>query len=255
MGTTRAVALGDAQLLRYNRQIMLPEIDLEGQQRLLGSRVVIFGLGGLGSPLAMYLATSGVGELVLVDPDRVELSNLQRQIVHPDASQGMAKVESARRTLLGLNPEVRVETHPRALEGEALRALIEGADLVADGTDRFAARLAINAACHATATPLVSAAVIRLEGQVSVHPFGPGYQGPCYACLYHGVSEPPASCAENGVLGPVAGIIGCIQATEAIKLLAGFGRALAGTLLLLDARGMDFERIRVPRNPDCPVCA
>ena len=244
----------DLQLLRYNRQIMLPEIDLDGQQRLLGARVVIFGLGGLGSPIAMYLAASGVGHLVLVDPDVVELSNLQRQIVHLDAAQGLAKVESARQTLLALNPEVEISAIARRLEGRELERQIAAADVAVDGTDNFAARLAINAAAHACHTPLVTGAVVRLEGQVSVHPFAPGYSGPCYACLYHGVAEPAATCAENGVLGPVAGIVGCIQANEGVKLIAGFGRGLRGRLLLVGARGMDIEQVTLPGNPACPVC-
>lgn len=243
----------DQQLLRYSRQIFLPDIDVEGQNRLLNASVAIFGLGGLGSPAAMYLASSGVGELVLVDPDEVELSNLQRQIVHMNDALGQRKTVSAERTLTALNPEVRIRCHDQALDGDALDQVVRGVDVVVDGTDNFAARFAINAACVRVGRPLVSAAVVRLEGQVSVFRLDQP-DAPCYGCLYQNIDEPPQNCAENGVLGSVAGLLGCIQATEVIKLLADFGEPLAGRLLLVDARSMEWQTVRLRRDPECPVC-
>jgi len=177
----------DEQLLRYSRQIFLPEIDVEGQNRLLNSKVVIFGMGGLGSPVGMYLAASGVGELILVDPDRVELSNLQRQIIHMNDALGQPKVDSATRTLTALNPDVRVRSYQRALDGRELDDVVAEADVVVDGTDNFEARFAINAACVRVGKPLVSAAVVRLEGQVSVYRLDRP-EAPCYACLYQDVA-------------------------------------------------------------------
>ena len=248
-----ARVVGDEQLLRYSRQIFLPEIELEGQNRLLNSRVLVMGMGGLGSPIAMYLATSGVGHLTIVDPDQVELSNLQRQIVHTNDSQGEEKVLSAQRTLRALNPDVDVQTFNRVLDEQALLAEVSRADVVVDGTDNFEARFAINRACVAARKPLVSGAVVRLEGQVSVfrldHP-----DSPCYACLYQNIAEPPHNCSQNGVLGSVAGIVGCIQATETIKLLLDFGETLEGRLMLVDARSMDWHVVALKKDPRCPVC-
>lgn len=245
--------LQDAQLLRYSRQIMLPEIDLAGQTRLLNSRVLIVGLGALGSPASMYLAASGVGELVLMDHDQVELSNLQRQIVHSSASIGQPKVASAERTLRALNPEISVVAIRRAFDARSLKSEVGRVDAVVDATDNFAARFAINKACFEARTPLISGAAIRLEGQVSVYPFN-GAGAPCYHCLYRDVAEPPGSCAQNGVLGPVAGLVGSIQAIETVKVLLGFGETLAGRLLLIDARSMDIRAVRLTKDPDCPVC-
>ncbi len=253
--------INDEQLLRYSRQIFLPEIDVEGQQRLLKSRVLLLGLGGLGSPASMYLASSGVGQLVIVDPDQVEMSNLQRQIVHTTSSLGMKKVASAKRTLNALNPDVEVVTLGKKLsEAELIRRARE-VDVVVDGTDNFRARFLINRACHAARTPLVSGAVVRMEGQVSVYVFEDG-AGPCYNCLYPEDVAPPGArrqsswqnCSETGVLGSVAGIIGCVQATEVIKLLLGIGESLRGRLLLLDARTMEWNTIRLKRDPECRVC-
>lgn len=246
-------SLRDEQLLRYNRQIMLPEVDIEGQERLLASRAAVFGVGGLGCPAAIYLATSGVGHITLVDPDRVELSNLQRQIAHTNDRVGEYKVASGAGMLRALNPDVDIEECYRRLDEPALDETIARTDVVIDATDNFEARFAINRSCHRTRTPLVTGAVIRLEGQVSVYPFAREDE-PCYACLHHGVAEPPATCAETGILAPIAGIIGCIQAAEAIKLLVGFGDVLGGRLLLVDGRSMTFETIRVARNPACVVC-
>ncbi len=246
--------LEDEQLLRYSRQIMLPEIEIEGQMRLLNSRVLIVGLGALGSPASMYLAASGIGELVLMDHDRVELSNLQRQIVHSSASIGKPKVRSAVHTLRALNPEISIVGLDRAFDERALATEVGRVDAVVDATDNFTARFAINKACFETRTPLISGAAIRLEGQVSVYPFDRAADSPCYHCLYRDVTEPPGSCAENGVLGAVAGLVGCIQAIETVKVLLDFGETLAGRLLLIDARRMDIHAVRLVRDPACPVC-
>jgi molybdopterin/thiamine biosynthesis adenylyltransferase len=250
--TARRVATNE-QLLRYSRQIFLPEIDIDGQNRLLNASVVLFGLGGLGSPVGIYLASSGVGELVLVDPDVVELSNLQRQIVHMNDSLGQQKVESAARTLRALNPEVRIRSYSRQLTAGDLEAVIRSADVVVDGTDNFTARLAINGACVRARKPLVSAAVVRMEGQVSVYRLD-RTDAPCYECLYHDIAEPAKNCAENGVLGSVAGLIGCIQATEVIKVLLNFGEPLDGWLLLVDAGRMEWQTVRLRKHPECPAC-
>ena len=248
------LALSDQQLLRYNRQIMLDEIGIEGQEQLMRARALLLGLGGLGSPVAMYLASSGVGTLELVDHDTVDLSNLQRQIVHTTERVGTAKTISASITLAELNPETKLYTQESKLEGEALIDAVHAADIVVDGTDNFATRFAVNRACYITATPLVSGAVIRMEGQVSV--FTPGLgDSPCYNCLYREAPNTPTTCAENGVLGSVAGIIGTIQATEALKVLLGIGEPLLGRVLLLDAHSMQWQTIRLKRHPQCPTCA
>ncbi len=244
--------MNDQQLLRYSRQIMLPAIGIEGQERLLASRVLIIGLGGLGSPVAMYLAAAGVGTLVLVDFDRVDLSNLQRQIAHTNERIGQPKVESAQETLQALNPECRVETIGRMLEDEALVAEVEKADLVIDCCDNFTTRFAVNAACVAAHTPLVSGAAIRMEGQVSVFSGQPG--DPCYRCLYSNEGTEDETCSENGVLAPLVGIIGSVQATEAIKVLTGAGETLNGRLLVLDALQMEWRTLKLKADPDCPVC-
>ena len=242
----------DEQLLRYSRQIMLPYFGIEGQQQLQASRVLIIGLGGLGAPAAMYLAAAGVGTLVLVDFDQVDLSNLQRQIIHTSASIGQAKAESARQTLLALNPEIQVQALDRRLEEADLREQIDQSDLVIDATDNFTSRFAINAACYASGTPLVSGAAIRMEGQVSVFLGQPG--GPCYRCLYAEEGQLDETCTANGVMAPVVGIIGSIQATEAIKVLTGTGTSLHGRLLLLDALHMEWRSLKLSPDPACPVC-
>ncbi len=245
--------MDDPQLLRYSRQIMLPAIGIEGQQRLLQARVLIIGLGGLGSPAAMYLAAAGVGTLVLVDFDRVDLTNLQRQIVHTSARIGEPKVTSARETLLALNPEINVVTIDHPLEGEALAQQVALADVVLDGSDNFATRFALNQACRSHRIPLVSGAAIRMEGQVSVFPGQPGT--PCYHCLYPNEGELDETCSANGVLAPVVGVIGSIQAVEAIKLITGSGEPLVGRLLLFDALQMEWRSIKLKPDPACPVCA
>ncbi len=262
MRTADPLSLNDDQLLRYSRQIFLSDIDVGGQSRLLNSRVLVLGLGGLGSPVSIYLAASGVGHLVLVDPDRVELSNLQRQIVHTSKSVGEEKVDSARAALKALNPDVRITVCNRLLDESDLVREARGVDVVVDGTDNFQARFAINRACRAAEKPLVSGAVVRLEGQISVYRHDQP-DSPCYNCLYRDIAETagdPAqrssweNCAETGVLAPVAGIIGCVQATEVIKLLVGFGETLCGRLLLLDARTMEWNCVRMKKDPNCKVC-
>lgn len=253
MSSAATKVASDEQLLRYSRQIFLPEIDVEGQNRLLNARVALFGMGGLGSPIAMYLAASGIGELALIDPDVVDLSNLQRQIVHGNEDIGRPKVASAEQTLRSLNPDIGIVTHEGVLNGAALRREIEQADVVVDGTDNFDARFAINAACIELRKPLVSGAVVRMEGQVSVYRMDHA-DSPCYACLYNDIDEPPRNCQENGVLGSVAGIVGCIQATEAIKVLLDIGETLEGRLLLLDARTMTCHEVRLKKDPGCKHC-
>ena len=244
--------MNDDQLLRYSRQIMLPSIGIEGQQRLLDSRVLIVGLGGLGAPAAMYLAAAGIGELVLVDYDRVDLSNLQRQIIHTTERIGRSKVASARQTLLALNPEIAVDSFDRMLDDGELMEQITQADLVIDATDNFTSRFAINAACFTARTPLVSGASIRLEGQISVFLGQPGW--PCYHCIYPEDGQVDETCTANGVLAPVVGIIGSIQATEAIKVLTGSGQSLHGRLLVLDALQMEWRSLKLTADPHCPVC-
>ena len=245
--------LNDQELLRYSRQILLSQIDVDGQLRLKQSRVLIVGLGGLGSPVALYLAAAGVGELHLADFDTVDLTNLQRQIVHDSQSLGLAKVDSALRRLAALNPEVRLLAHRRALDDDSLAAAVAAVDLVVDCCDNFATREAVNAACVAAGKPLVSGAAIRLEGQLSV--FDPrDAASPCYHCLYGHGSEAELTCSEAGVLGPLVGLVGSLQALETLKLLAGFGEPLVGRLLLIDAFGGRFRELRVKRDPACAVC-
>ncbi|MEH6388706.1 molybdopterin-synthase adenylyltransferase MoeB [Pseudomonas profundi] len=245
--------MDDQQLLRYSRQILLPQIDIDGQQSLLKSRVLIVGLGGLGAPAALYLAAAGVGTLVLADHDSVDTTNLHRQIIHLTRDVGRTKVDSAGDTLQALNTDVQLTLIDRALEGETLNRAVRGVDLVLDCSDNFATRLAVNAACFAAGKPLVSGAAIRLEGQVSV--FDPRREdSPCYQCLYGEGDEEALSCSEAGVIGPLVGMIGSLQALEALKLLAGFGEPLTGRLLLIDALASRFREMRVKRDPACGCC-
>ena len=243
----------DEQLLRYSRQIMLPQIDIEGQQRLLDSRVLVTGVGGLGSPVALYLAACGVGTIVIVDDDRVDLANLQRQVIHDSSRVGRLKVESAADTMRSLNPGVKVEAVAERITGETLRQHVEQADVVIDATDNLASRLEINRQCYRARTPLVSASAIRWEGQLSVFD-ARRQQSPCYQCLYGKLGEVGQSCSENGVMGPVVGMLGCMQANETIKLLTGAGSSLTGRVLMLDALNMDWQFIRLERDPACSVC-
>ena len=245
--------MNDEQLLRYSRQLMLPGVDVAGQEKLLAARVLVLGLGGLGCPAAMYLVAAGVGHLTLVDHDTVDLTNLQRQIAHTTASVGRFKVDSARDTLLALNPTITIETVAARLEGELLADLVKRHDAVLDCTDNFAIRFALNAACVAARVPLVSAAAIRLEAQISV--FDPRQpDSPCYRCLYEEGTEADQSCAHNGVLAPLVGIVGSLQALECLKLLIGFGTSLSSRLLLQDAARLEWREMRLRKNPDCPVC-
>ncbi len=243
----------DEQLLRYARHILLPQIGIEGQQRLLASHVLVIGVGGLGSPVAMYLASSGVGELTLVDFDVVELSNLQRQIVHGTADIGRPKVESARETLLRLNPECRVLIFGRRLSADELRGQVACANLVLDCSDNFPTRFAVNAACAASGTPLISGAAVRMDGQVALFSGRPGE--PCYQCLYGAEGATEETCSETGVLAPLVGVIGSLQAIEAIKWITGAGTTLAGRLLVLDALQGTWRTLRLKADPDCPTCA
>ncbi|VAX10907.1 Molybdopterin-synthase adenylyltransferase [hydrothermal vent metagenome] len=245
--------MNDEQLLRYSRQLMLPQIDVAGQEKLLNSNVLLIGLGGLGAPVSIYLAAAGIGHLILVDFDTVELSNLQRQIVHSTADLGRPKVESARDNLLRLNPDIKITSVNKKLNADELFKQIQQVDVVVEGSDNFATRFAVNAACVKTRTPLVSGAAIRMEGQVSVY-LNDG-NGPCYHCLYKDEGELDASCSHNGVLAPVVGIIGSIQATETIKVITEIGKVLDGRLLLLDAMSMDWRSLKLKKDPACPVCS
>jgi len=244
--------MNDDQLLRYSRQIMLPSIGVEGQQRLLDSHVLIVGLGGLGAPVAMYLAAAGVGRLTLADFDKVDLTNLQRQIIHGTEDIGQAKVVSAKQSLEEINPEVEIECLDTLLDERILEEQVEKADAVVDCTDNFLTRFAINAASVATGTPLVSGAAIRLEGQVTV--FSGRKGGPCYQCLSPADGHADETCSENGVLAPVVGVIGSIQATETLKVLTGAGESLTGRLLLFDALHMEWRSLKLSSDPGCPVC-
>ncbi len=246
--------MNDDQLLRYSRQILLPDFGVEAQQKLLDSHVLVMGLGGLGSPVAMYLAAAGVGKLTLVDFDTVELSNLQRQIIHTTGSLHQSKVESAANAVKKLNPEVNTFTINQRLEENELVKLLSNVDLLVDATDNFATRFMINRACYKTATPLVSGAAIRMEGQVSVFNFQDN-DSPCYRCLYDEQGEEDTSCSENGVMAPMVGMIGSIQAMESIKLLTGYGETLTGKLLISDAMYQDWRRMTFKKDPHCPVCS
>ena len=251
----------DAQVNRYARHILLDEIGGTGQAKLLASRVLVIGAGGLGSPVLLYLAAAGVGTIGVVDDDVVDLSNLQRQIAHTTARIGMPKVESAQTALAAINPEVQVIPHGERLNAENAAALIEGYDVIADGSDNFPTRFLVNDACFFAGKPLVSAAILRFDGQLAtfkagVRTIADGERGPCYRCLYR---EPPPegqipTCAQAGVLGAFCGAMGGLQATEVIKELLGIGDSLAGWLLVVDALAGTWRRIRVRRDPGCPLC-
>lgn len=232
---------------------MLPEVDLDGQEKLLAAHALIIGLGGLGSPVAMYLAAAGVGTLTLVDFDFVEPSNLQRQIAHASSRIGMNKAASAAQLVREINPEVHIHTITQMADADTLAALVAEADVVLDCCDNFATRFAINRACVNAAVPLVSGAAIRLEGQVSVFDSRLPH-GPCYRCLYD-EGDDDASCAANGVLAPMVGVVGSLQALEAIKVIVGFGETLAGRVLLFDGRLSQWRELRLARDPACPVCS
>jgi len=245
--------MNDNELLRYSKQIMLPQIDIAGQQKINDSTILIIGMGGLGSPTALYLAASGVGHIVIADFDQVELSNLQRQIIHSTSDIGDDKVNSAKAKLLELNPNITVTVANEIMHSDNLASLIKDVDIVLDGTDNFESRFEINKACVECHKPLISAAVIRFEGQISVFK---GYEvdQPCYQCLYSEQGDGRESCVENGVLAPVAGLVGTIQALQAIKVLLGLGEQLCGELLLIDGLDLSFRKVKIVKDSDCPIC-
>ncbi|CAI2411888.1 molybdopterin-synthase adenylyltransferase MoeB [Serratia proteamaculans] len=244
--------LTDAEELRYNRQIILRGFDFDGQEKLKAARVLIVGLGGLGCAAAPYLAAAGVGHLTLVDFDTVSLSNLQRQILHRDARVGMAKVESARIELSAINPHIHIDAVDGQLDDSQMAAQIAACDLVLDCTDNVATRDLLNRLCHAQRKPLVSGAAIRMEGQLSVFTYQP--DEPCYRCLSRLFGDTALTCVEAGVMAPLVGTIGTLQAMEAIKLLTQYGQPLTGKLLMFDAMTMQFREMKLPKNPQCEVC-
>lgn len=251
--------MNDDQLLRYSRHILLDDIGIEGQERLRDAHVVIIGAGGLGSPAAIYLAASGVGRLSIVDGDTVDLTNLQRQILHGTPDVGLPKVESGARALARLNPEVDVRAIAEHLDGQALATLVASADVVLDCSDNFATRHAVNRACVAASIPLVSGAALRFDGQIATfdlrRPSGDVRRAPCYACLFPESDQlDETACATMGVFAPLTGIVGAMQAAEAAKLLIGLP-TLSGRLQLLDARTMQWQDITLARDPGCPVCS
>ncbi|HKX09827.1 MAG TPA: molybdopterin-synthase adenylyltransferase MoeB [Stellaceae bacterium] len=246
----------EAQFQRYARHLILDEVGEEGQGKLMAARVLVVGAGGLGSPLLLYLGAAGVGTLGVVDDDTVDLSNLQRQIVHPTPRIGALKVESARATLAALNPEVRVETHAVRLDPSNVDALVGAFDLVADGSDNFTTRYLLNDACFRLGRPLVAASLAPFDGQLSTFKAHLGPPHPCYRCLFREAPPPDLipRCETAGILGAVSGVMGTLQATEVLKELLGIGESLSGTLLLYDALGTRFQRVRIPRDPACPTC-
>jgi molybdopterin/thiamine biosynthesis adenylyltransferase len=247
-------SMQDEELLRYSRHILLDDIGIEGQTRILQGHALIIGAGGLGSPAAMYLACSGIGQITLVDDDNVELTNLQRQIAHTTASVGQPKVASAKETLLALNPHVQVNALAVRADAALLDTLVAQADVVLDCCDNFATRQAVNAACVKHRKPLVSGAAIQMDGQITVYdPRDP--TSPCYACVFPPDHTPEETrCATMGVFAPLVGIIGAMQAAEALKILAPIGQALTGRLLMLDGRSMEWTQVRMPRKAGCLVC-
>jgi len=247
--------MNDNQLLRYSRHILLDDIGIEGQQRLLDAHAVIIGAGGLGSPAALYLASGGIGRITLVDDDTVDLTNLQRQVMHTTARVGQNKVDSGREALLAINPEIEVVALKERAGPERLRALARSASVVLDCSDNFATRHAVNRACVEAGVPLVSGAAIRFDGQLAV--FDPRRpEAPCYACLFPEDSGfEDVACGTMGVFAPLVGVVGAVQAAEAMKLVAGIGQPLAGRLALLDGKSMEWTSVKVARDPGCPVCA
>lgn len=245
--------LTDEQLLQYSRQIMLPQFDIEGQEKICAATVLIVGLGGLGCPVAMYLAAAGVKKLILVDDDEVEITNLQRQIAHDTSTLGMKKVESAKATVQRIAPDCELELVCEKLSEANGQALVAAADIVLDCSDNFACRFLLNKLCVAEQTPLVSGAAIRMEGQVSVYD-SRRPDSPCYRCLYDETGQEDLTCSTNGVLGPVVGVIGSIQALEALKTLADVRGVLVGRLLIMDALYMDWRSMKLKKDPNCPVC-
>ena len=246
--------LNNEEIRRYSRHLILPEVGLAGQKKIKATSVLCIGAGGLGSPIAMYLAAAGIGKIGIVDFDTVDLSNLQRQILHTDADVGQPKAQSAKETIAGINPNCEVVLHNTRISAENAFELIRPYDIVVDGTDNFPTRYLTNDACVLLKKPNVYGSIFRFEGQASV--FAPHLGGPCYRCLY---PEPPPpgmvpSCAEGGVLGVLPGIIGCIQATEILKLILGKGTSLVGRLMLFNALDMKFREVKLRRDPQCPIC-
>ena len=246
----------EAELHRYSRHILLQDVGAVGQAKLRAARVLVVGAGGLGAPLALYLAAAGVGTIGLVDHDALELSNLQRQVVHATSRIGRNKAESAAETLTGLNPEIRIDVHATRMDADTARALIPRYDIICDGTDNFATRFLLGDACHLLGRPLVSAAVLRFEGQLSTYKSHLGAPHPCHRCLH---PEPPPeglvpTCSEAGVLGAVTGVMGTLQATEVLKEILGIGEGMSGRLLLWDALDMRFRTVKLKRDPGCALC-
>ncbi|MGB4114984.1 MAG: HesA/MoeB/ThiF family protein [Polaromonas sp.] len=246
--------MNDSQLLRYSRHILLDELGIEGQQKLLASHALIIGAGGLGSPVALYLGSAGVGHITVADHDTVDATNLQRQIAHTLADVGQPKAQSIQQSIAAINPDVQVTVITRRADDELLDDLVQHADVVLDCTDNFATRHAINRACVKHGKPLVSGAAIRFDGQVTVYDPRDA-KSPCYACVFPETATlEEAQCATMGVFAPLVGIIGSVQAAEALKLLMGVGQTLTGRLLMLDARSMSWSEITMPHNVDCSVC-
>lgn len=246
--------MNDEQLLRYSRHVLLDDIGIEGQQRLLDAHALVIGAGGLGSPVALYLGTAGVGRLTLVDHDTVDLTNLQRQIAHDRSRVGQPKAESAAHSVRAINPDVQLRALSRRADEALLDELVADADVVLDCSDNFRTRHAVNAACARHRKPLVSGAAIGFDGQISVYDTRDD-DAPCYACLFPPEAQyQEVACATMGVFAPLVGIIGTMQAAEALKLLAGIGRSLAGRLLMLDGRSMSWDEVRLARQPQCSVC-
>ena len=246
----------DDQIQRYARHIILPEVGGTGQERLLGSRVLVVGAGGLGAPVLLYLAAAGVGTLGVIDDDTVDLSNLQRQVIHDTAAIGVNKVDSAAARISAINPDVTVERHHARLTADNALALIEGYDIVADGSDNFATRYLVNDACYLSKRPLVSAALLRFDGQIATFKAHEGPPHPCYRCVFPEAPPPGTvpSCSEAGVLGALAGLVGSMQAVEVVKELLGIGESLSGRLLMIESLASQFRKLTVPRDPDCPLC-
>ena len=246
--------MNDQQLLRYSRHILLEDMGIEGQQGLLDSHAILIGLGGLGSVVALYLAASGISQITLVDPDQVDLTNLQRQIAHSEARIGMAKTDSAQSAMLSLNSEIQIRCLAQAADAKLLDQWLPSAQVVIDGSDNFATRQIVNAACVRHKVPLVSGSAIRMDGQLMVFDSRQP-QSPCYACIFP-ADDPPEEiqCATMGVLAPLVGLIGSMQATEAVKILSGIGSEMPGRLLMLDGRRLEFSEMRFTKQPNCPVC-
>lgn len=242
----------EEQIERYSRHILMPEIGGLGQEKLLKAKVLAIGAGGLGSPLLTYLAAAGIGRIGIVDNDVVDLSNLQRQIIHKTAGIGSLKVESAKAAIKALNPDIEIYAYPLRLTTSNAIDIIKNYDIVVDGSDNFTTRFLINDSCRLAGKTLISASVLRFEGQIAT--FRPS--GPCYRCLYPKAPDPglAPSCAQAGVLGAVAGIMGCLQASETVKEILGIGRSLAGSLLVVDAFSLRFQKIALPQDPNCPLC-